>query len=137
MSENVTSDAATNSGGKFTPGPWHIDWNRGMAPRIIGVYAPGQTREIADVRFHNGSDDPHVHANARLIAAAPETAAERDRLKALNADLLTALRNMTALANNMRETIEGGNFVTRYEIPFGYFNAAYVAMEQAESLTRT
>ena len=59
--------------------------------------------------------------------------AERDRLKALNADLLTALRNMTALANNMRETIEGGNFVTRYEIPFGYFNAAYVAMEKAES----
>lgn len=29
-------------------------------------------------------------ANARLIAAAPETAAERDRLKAINADLLAA-----------------------------------------------
>jgi hypothetical protein len=30
-------------------------------------------------------------ANARLIAAAPETAAERDRLKAINAELLVAL----------------------------------------------
>lgn len=63
-------------------------------------------------------------------------AAERDRLKATVADLLAALRNMTALANNMRETIESGSFVTRYEIPYGYFNAAYVAMEQAESFQK-
>jgi hypothetical protein len=31
-------------------------------------------------------------ANARLIAAAPETAAERDRLKEVNAELLAALK---------------------------------------------
>ena len=30
-------------------------------------------------------------ANAHLIAAAPETAAERDRLKAINTELLAAL----------------------------------------------
>ena len=56
--------------------------------------------------------------------------------KCPNAELVTALRNMTALANNMRETIEGGSFATRYEIPYGYFNAAYVAMEQAESFQK-
>jgi hypothetical protein len=33
-------------------------------------------------------------ANARLIAAAPETAAERDRLKEVNAELLAALKAM-------------------------------------------
>lgn len=84
---------------EHTPGPWHIDWNGGMAPRILGVRAPGLVREIADVRFHNGSDDPQVHANARLIAAAPETAAERDRLKAVNARMLQALRLMSSAAN--------------------------------------
>ena len=63
-----------------TPGPWHIDWNGGMAPRIIGVYAPGLTRGIADVLFHNGSDDPQVHDNARLIAAAPEMLAALENI---------------------------------------------------------
>jgi hypothetical protein len=34
-------------------------------------------------------------ANARLIAAATETAAERDRLRHVNADLLAALRELS------------------------------------------
>ena len=37
-------------------------------------------------------DQAEREANARLIAEAPETAAERDRLKALNAELLAALK---------------------------------------------
>jgi hypothetical protein len=36
-------------------------------------------------------DDPRVFDIAALIAAAPETAAERDRLKAVNAQLVGAL----------------------------------------------
>lgn len=56
---------------KHTPGPWHIDWNGGMAPTILGVHSPGRTRHIAHVQFHNGSDDPEVHANALLLGAAP------------------------------------------------------------------
>ena len=83
------------------------------------------------------------HTDLALMETALDTAqalincrAERDRLRAVNAELVTALRNMTALANNMRETIEGGSFATRYEIPYGYFNAAYVAMEQAESFQK-
>ena len=59
-------------GAKPTLGPWHIDWNGGMAPRILGKSWIGNIREIAEVKFHNGSDDPEVHSNARLIAAAPE-----------------------------------------------------------------
>lgn len=34
----------------------------------------------------------NAEADAALIAAAPETAAERDRLREINAELLTALR---------------------------------------------
>lgn len=62
-----------------TPGPWTIDWNGGMAPRILGIDHPGHAREIADVRFSNGSDDPQVHDNARLIAAAPDLLAALER----------------------------------------------------------
>ena len=36
-------------------------------------------------------------ANARLIAAAPETAAERDRLKALCGELLGALKGLRCI----------------------------------------
>jgi hypothetical protein len=51
-------------------GPLTIDWNGGMAPRLLGVDRPGHVREIALVTFYNGSDDPHVHDNARLLKAA-------------------------------------------------------------------
>lgn len=43
-----------------------------MAPIILGVHSPGRTRHIAQIQFNNGSEDPQVHANARLIQAAPD-----------------------------------------------------------------
>ena len=42
--------------------------------------------------FSRLSDEQH--ANAHMIAAAPETAAERDRLKEINAELLEALQTI-------------------------------------------
>lgn len=52
----------------FTPGPWTWDKREsaGGAP-VIGT----DRRRVATVWFHNGSDDPEVHDNARLIAASP------------------------------------------------------------------
>jgi len=52
--------------------------------------------DLISVRLEDGSFvcqmcEPNAKEHARLIAAAPETAAERDRLKAINAELLTAL----------------------------------------------
>lgn len=91
---------------KHTPGPW-VDMG-------LSGYPDGDNGEYHEIQFHNGTAeegnrsfghvcDVHVlaaneharaiaKANARLIAAAPETAAERDRLKALNAELLAALK---------------------------------------------
>ena len=69
----------------YTPGPWrymatpasgYTDWGVKIGRDTIGVY---------------------VEADARLIAAAPETAAERNRLKTINADLLAALEDLQAL----------------------------------------
>ena len=48
------------------------------------------------------------HANARPTAAAPDTAAERDQLKAINADLLAALENTRkSLGYVLRATVAG------------------------------
>lgn len=72
---------------KHTPGPWRV-YER-TPVRIITE----SKRVIATVR---GWGTPEGDANARLIAAAPETAAERDRLKAINAQMLEALRAIEA-----------------------------------------
>ena len=60
--------------------PWAVGWN---------VYDENRER-IATVT--DGED-------AHLIAASPETAAERDRLRAVNADLLAALEEWARLNN--------------------------------------
>ena len=71
------------SGDKHTKSPWEIVDDNGVFCRIRSVK---ERRLIATVPCGN------TLANARLIAAAPETAAERDRLKEVNAELLAALK---------------------------------------------
>lgn len=84
---------------KHTPGPWEYfeqkEWGRDSmygcvrAPQSAGGFvivngcAPGGTEE--------------QKANARLIAAAPDTAAERDKLKEINAKLLAACKELRAV----------------------------------------
>ena len=57
-----------------TKGPWEVDWERtdGGAPIVVGTSWLGSERVVAKVCFYNGSEDPEVKANARLIAAAPD-----------------------------------------------------------------
>lgn len=45
---------------------------------------------------------PEAHKHAHLIAAAPETAAERDKLKAINEDLIQALESLCGLMPQTR-----------------------------------
>ena len=74
---------------KHTPKPW----------RVADI-TPDDHAAAVITNFPEGHDDPlylvavygqQSAADARLIAAAPETAAERDRLKQINAELLAAL----------------------------------------------
>lgn len=77
---------------RHTPGPWHVqpsDHPGGLLIKPI----PGQVVAQCD-------EVPEMEANASLIAAAPETAAERDRLKAINAEMLEALK---ALHDRVRQ----------------------------------
>lgn len=70
-----------------------------------------------------------INEHARLIAAAPETSAERDRLKALNAELMETLKAIHAIANTLgRSPNESENAL--WEI----HGKARAAIAKAESL---
>jgi hypothetical protein len=61
------------------------------------IAAPGDKYRVASLQSNiERARAGTVEANARLIAAAPETAAERDRLKKINAELLAALKAILA-----------------------------------------
>ena len=92
-----------------TPGPWAVlhnwphrivmaaDRNLACGASIHAYdYGTRYARQIALVSdAHNmpGNLEP----NARIIASAPETAQERDRLKAINAELVKALEQLATL----------------------------------------
>jgi len=83
---------------KHTPGPW-TQW--ADTNIIIGLHSGSKRIEnlrICEVATHSWQDQGRY--NARLIAAAPETAAERDRLREVNAELLKALRTISSLCDH-------------------------------------
>ena len=83
------------SAGKHTEGPWTVYADTpSVDPNWHIVTTANRLRVIANVHIEPGNATDE--ANARLIAAAPATAAERDRLKASNAVLLEALRDMVS-----------------------------------------
>ena len=71
-----------------TPGPWHQH-----VSDINGVVSVRKKDGTVICQVWKPNDLTH----ARLIAAAPETAAERDRLKAINAKLLAALKGVASV----------------------------------------
>jgi hypothetical protein len=93
---------------QHTPGPWSV-FNDGYGEdcdppepgkRWLSVSDSGEN-EIAVLINRVGEPTPTQEANAALIAAAPETAAERDRLRESNEVMLEALKAVVlAVANN-------------------------------------
>ena len=78
---------------KHTPGPWEVDELEHSLVRSSDRYPITNT-------FRHFRDKSECHANARLIAAAPETAAERDHLKALNAEMLEVLQGFRRIGES-------------------------------------
>lgn len=83
---------------KHTPGPWFVGASTGPNCARIETENGAQVAAVNVQSFvtvkqgqpvYEWSDEGY--ANALLIAAAPETAAERDRLKEINAELIEAL----------------------------------------------
>lgn len=88
---------------KHTPGPWKmstVTTSFGICHKIgpfPGHHPEDPPRHACLYNDYPGPENPadiELLNNAILIAAAPETAAERDRLKEINAELLAALRDV-------------------------------------------
>ncbi len=78
-----------------TPGPWEYQPN---VTNFDGIGPVGSTAWICRI--------PENDANARLIAAAPETALERDHLREQRDDLLAAAEAMSvALSFNCNKRV--------------------------------
>ena len=84
---------------KHTPGPWRyqgvgqhfwITSAHPATPSVVGTHVAELPYAPPVVKNSMCPGHDEAEANARLIAAAPETAAERDRLKEINAELLAA-----------------------------------------------
>ena len=82
MTQPTTPQAAP---AQHTPGPWYDDGYRIHAPTSDPDKRNG--RVIVDYKHMDG----FVEADADLIASAPDLLAERDRLKATNAELRALL----------------------------------------------
>lgn len=107
-----------------TPGEWYAD---GLS--ILANYTDDEGNHhhchVADVTNRNETNraaSPEELANASLIAAAPETAAERDRLVATIATMTTGLQDqqdelerLKADKERLLEALEGCLAVGLYE----------------------
>ena len=114
---------------QHTPGPWTI-----YGPELdITAYDEAADRTVT-VAMMCDDAEPEREANAVLIAAAPETAAERDRLRQVNEVMLEAL--YTAL--NTEQAARFGSEVSHdgMEMPYHYdkIRAAIAAAEGGADL---
>ena len=134
---------------KHTPGPWKISdmlaidnmlvrdgsvaWvhnSRRMeaaSGALIGEVTSDSWIEGGNSGLPIVKDRAEMLANAALIAAAPETAAERDRLRAVNADLLEALRKCVELIRHV-----GNRGIYIGELGGAIMSAAAAAIAKAE-----
>ena len=82
---------------KHTPGPWGARVLKFKDHASVTIYAENGFQVGSCTCSHKLAKLENLQqaeANAALIAAAPETAAERDRLKEINAELLQALEKI-------------------------------------------
>ena len=80
---------------KHTPGPWRSHDHHDKRHREYAIMAGEGEGAVKVASCHTHHVPWDVAAvNSHLIAAAPETAAERDRLKEINAELLAALEEI-------------------------------------------
>ena len=86
---------------RHTPGPWRISGCRADKDHLLIEHGDNETKSTLIAMLYHDEHRLPMDANARLIAAAPETAAERDRLKGINAELLAALKKAEEVSELM------------------------------------
>ncbi len=92
------------------------EWKIGLDGDRLRVWSETRNEPlsgVADICINRSIDDNGPskleHDRAHLIATAPETAAERDRLKAINAELLEALITLWPIATGYYDGIWDDN----------------------------
>lgn len=123
---------------KHTPGPWTVAESFTPGYRKCPAIQANEPKsgEMFELCVIFGEDDdavatPMAQANARLIAAAPETAAERDRLREVNADMLAALKGLRPIIEAAESNASGNLEWPRVS---ARINAARAAIAKAEAL---
>ena len=121
-----------------TPGPWVVGCK--LTPN--GVYTVNgeliANTHSASRTLRRDEQIAEQDANARLIAAAPETAAERDKLKEVNADLLAALKRVDQSwtewlpCGPYDESLTTGPIVRIYESTISIWKQIRAAIAKAE-----
>ena len=86
----IRRDVIARETAQHTLGKWVFRADDMMIVRLSPTGGLLDNLHIAEIKRQG----PETEANARLIAAAPETAAERDRLKAEKAELVEALERL-------------------------------------------
>ena len=84
-----------------TPGPWywvHHDEVTHDMPKLIGANGKEVCSFGNDTTYYPSAGDPPSPHDQALIAGAPETVAERDRLREQRDDLLEALEVLVGQA---------------------------------------
>lgn len=120
---------------KHTPGPWYWWDENSPNPRpqnydlaalygANGVKISGSWYGGAGI-FALGKTKEDI-ANARLIAAAPETAAERDSLQILAGDRLIEIQKLTEINTELLEALKKANALVKaaFEHHTGVWKAA-------------
>ena len=107
---------------EHTPGPWKVLKHSTIVRASDGLAVVDTYR---DFRM-----SLEYEANARLIAAAPETVAERDRLKALCGELLDALRKSNWALSTLADCTDDNRMSQRtFECLLGKNNDAIAKAE--------
>lgn len=98
----------SNTEKQHTPGPWKTKgWNN----LIVNAIVNGQECTITTPGGSPNATLEELKSNAALIAAAPETAAERDRLK----ERLEYISHI--ISDNLQNILSGANVLEGEHIP--------------------
>ena len=112
---------------RHTPGPWTVHNTLGRSLDICWRVPDGP---ICHMRWSDGLRpvvEERIAADARLIARAPDLLAENDRLRAVNAELATAVKAMQAACDEW-----AAEFTQKKRaMDWGVVNDAYVKASAA------
>lgn len=99
----IRRDVIARKAVQHTPGPWTAKKHNSGSVEI--THESQERHSLVAVLPGSGLQQGSIDENARLIASAPDILAERDRLRALNAELLAALVQCEDL---LSELADGG-----------------------------